>query len=69
MNQKIDKMMSQKFTADSDLDGRGGCSLRIVSIAESGPGSLTHAGRSRGHLPPVAPDPLGRRWDSHGVDR
>src|ERR1043165_4152050 len=27
MNQKIDRMMSQKFTADSDLDGRGGCSL------------------------------------------
>src|SRR5690349_24256616 len=47
MNQKIDKMMSQKFTADSDLDGRGGRSLRIVSIAESGPGSLTLTGRSR----------------------
>src|SRR3954469_15783522 len=58
MNQKIDRMMSQKFMADSNVDGRGGRSLRIVSIAESGPGSLTHTGRSCGHLPPIAPDPL-----------
>src|SRR4029078_1693101 len=59
MNQKIDRMMSQKFTVDSDLDGRAGASSQIVSIAESGPVSLPHAGRSLGHLPPIAPDPLG----------
>src|SRR6476620_9299598 len=53
MNQKIDRMMSQKFMTGSRLEGRGGRSLRIISIAEAGPGPLTLKGRSL-RLPPAA---------------
>jgi hypothetical protein len=46
-------MMSQKFMTGSRLEGRGGRSLRIISIAEAGPGPLTLKGRSL-RLPPAA---------------
>src|SRR5689334_9856018 len=38
MNQKIDRMMSQKFMAGSDLEGQGAvASWRIISIAVARP--------------------------------
>jgi hypothetical protein len=47
-------MMSQKFMTGSRLEGRGGRSLRIISIAEAGPAPLTLKGRSlRLPLPPI----------------
>src|SRR4051794_10496711 len=47
MNQKIDRMMSQKFMTGLPLAAGGGCSLRTISILEPGLGRLTRNGRSR----------------------
>src|SRR6185312_8550730 len=62
MNQKIDRMMSQKFMAGSGLGAGAVAPLWIVSVAEFGPGSLTRKGRSRGLLRDAdRTAPLGRR--------
>src|SRR4051794_4679329 len=65
INQKIDKMMSQKFMAGLQPRGAGGGrTLRIITIAEFGPEPLTCKGRSRGwsHATDLAPSAPTGGW-------